>query len=61
MVKCSCSLFNSYENYKPLLASIQNFLKFKAKVHSIIVAMHSKGILNFKQPTYRFYNTFILQ
>ena len=42
MVKCSCSLFLSCKNYKLLLASLQNFLKFKAKIHSIIATIHSQ-------------------
>ena len=61
MVNCSCSLFVSCKNYKPLLASIQNSQKFKAKTQSTIVEIHSKGNLNSKQPTYRLYNTLILQ
>ena len=45
MVKCSCSLFVSCKNYKYLLASLKNSLNFKAKMHSVIVAIHYKGIL----------------
>ena len=61
MIKCSCPLFLSCKNYKPLLTSLQNSLKLKANMNSIIVTIHSKGILNSKQPTYRLYNTFMLQ
>ena len=53
IVKCSCSLLISCNNYKPIFATLLNSQKFKAKKHSIIVAIQSKGFLNSKQPTYR--------
>ena len=46
LVGCSCSLMVSCKNYKPLLTSMQNSLEYKARKHSIIMAIHSKGILN---------------
>ena len=62
IVKCSCSLFISCNNCKPIMTFLQNFQRIKAKMHSTIVAIYySKGILNSKQTTYRLYNTFILQ
>ena len=56
--KMSFSLFIICKNYRPLLTSLQNSLKFEAKQHSTIAAIHTKLILNIKQSVYRFHKTF---